>query len=171
MSISANAALLASISFFVAVAWAGASDLLTMKIRNALVLFLIGAYVTLAPFAGWTAAEIGTSAAVAGVVLVCTFACFAAGWIGGGDAKLASVIVLWLGSEYATTYLLCAGLMGGVLTLALLRFRMMMLPAFCLQVSWITRLHDKGTGVPYGVALASAALFVFPHTVWMKALT
>jgi len=58
-----------------------------------------------------------------------------------------------------------------VLTLALLRFRMMMLPAFCLQMSWIARLHDRGSGVPYGVALASAALFVFPYTTWMKAFS
>lgn len=141
-----------------------------MRIRNELILFLIIVYTVLAPIAGWALGEIGMSAAVAASVLVCAFACFSAGWIGGGDAKLASVIVLWLGSEHVTTYLVCTALFGGVLTLTLLQFRAMMLPAFCLRVPWIMRLHDKGSGVPYGVALASAAILVFPNTLWMKAL-
>ncbi|MBM6583665.1 prepilin peptidase [Microvirga sp. BT689] len=171
MTISVTAALFASVSFFVAAIWAGVTDLLTMRIRNSLVLFLLGVYAALAPLTGWTAAEIGMSVAVAAAVLGCSFACFAAGWIGGGDAKLVAVIVLWLGAEHVTSYLLGAALFGGGLTLMLLRFRMMTLPAFCLRVPWITRLHDRRSGVPYGVALAAAAVLVFPDTLWVKALS
>jgi prepilin peptidase CpaA len=170
MTVSAIAALAASASFIVAVSWAGAMDLATMKIRNSLVLILFGLYALLAPLSGWSLTEIGLSAAVAGAVLVCTFTFFAFGWIGGGDAKLAPVVALWLGADYAPAYLICSALFGGVLTLAILQFRAMLLPAFCLNIDWVTRLHDRKTGVPYGVAIAAAALFVFPSTPWSNLL-
>ena len=168
MTISVFAAHAASAGFIAAVSWAGAMDLITMKIRNGLVLLLLGLYALLAPLAGWPLTEIGLSAAVAGGVLVCTFTFFAFGWIGGGDAKLAPVVALWLGADYAPLYLICSALFGGVLTLAILQFRAMPLPAFCLSINWVTRLHDRETGVPYGMAIAAAALFVFPSTPWAK---
>jgi prepilin peptidase CpaA len=34
----------------------------------------------------------------------------------------------------------------------------------------VQRLHATGGGVPYGIALAAAALIVYPHTPWMQAL-
>ena len=38
-----------------------------------------------------------------------------------------------------------------------------------IRQPWIQRLHDKGAGVPYGIALAAAALLVYPQTQWMPA--
>nr|WP_052002747.1 prepilin peptidase [Microvirga sp. BSC39] len=163
---SAIAAQAASAGFIAAVSWAGAMDLVTMKIRNSLVLILLGLFALLAPLAGWSITEIGLSAAVASAMLVGTFTLFAFGWIGGGDAKLAPVVALWLGADNASLYLIYSAIFGGVLTLALLQFRVMLLPAFCLNISWVARLHDRKTGVPYGVAIASAALFVYPSSHW-----
>jgi prepilin peptidase CpaA len=34
----------------------------------------------------------------------------------------------------------------------------------------VQRLHDKKGGVPYGIALAAAALLVYPDTLWMQAV-
>jgi prepilin peptidase CpaA len=31
-------------------------------------------------------------------------------------------------------------------------------------------LHRHDSGIPYGLALASGALLVYPHTVWFAAL-
>ena len=107
---------------------------------------------------------------VAAGVLIGMFVMFGLGWIGGGDAKLAAVIALWLGADHALAYVLYTALFGGILTIALLQFRLMVLPAQCLTVPWIMRLHAPETGVPYGVAIAIAALFIFPATHWMKAL-
>ena len=67
-------------------------------------------------------------------------------------------------------YLLYASLLGGALTLALLNFRMIVLPPALEQWSWLARLHRKEEGIPYGIALAVAALLVYPQTVWMKML-
>ena len=41
---------------------------------------------------------------------------------------------------------------------------------FMARQEWIARLHEKGAGVPYGVALAAAALFVYPQTGWMSSI-
>ncbi|WP_237050501.1 A24 family peptidase [Microvirga ossetica] len=142
-----------------------------MKIRNGLVLFLLASYVVFAPLSstGWV--DIGWSTIIAAGVLIGMFVMFGFGWIGGGDAKLAAVIVLWLGADHALAYVLYTALFGGILTIALLQFRLLVLPAQCLTVPWIMRLHAPETGVPYGVAIASAALFIFPATHWMKVLT
>jgi prepilin peptidase CpaA len=171
MTISAVAALTASLCFAATTVWAGLMDLATMKIRNELVLFLLAIYAALAPLAGFGAVEIGLSAAAALSVLIGMFVFFGLGWIGGGDAKLAAVVVLWLGADQALTYVVYMALFGGVLTLALLQFRSIPLPASCRRIPWIAQLHAHGTGVPYGVAIASAALFIFPNTPWMAVLS
>jgi prepilin peptidase CpaA len=171
VTISAIAALTASLCFFATTIWAGLMDLATLKIRNELVLFLLGIYAALAPLAGFEAVQIGLSAAVALSVLIGMFIFFALGWIGGGDAKLSAVVALWLGAEHALPYLVYMALFGGLLTLALLRFRAISLPDAVRRVPWIAQLHSRESGVPYGVAIASAALFVFPQTSWMKVLS
>ena len=105
--------------------------------------------------------------AAAALVLTIAFTCFAFGWIGGGDAKLAAATALWFGFDYLLDYLLYASLFGGVLTLLLIQFRLLPLPAVMARQKWILRLHEKDGGVPYGIALAAAALAVYPHTGWM----
>ncbi|MGO4387004.1 prepilin peptidase [Microvirga sp. 2YAF29] len=171
MTISAIAALTASLCFAAAIVWAGLMDLATLKIRNELVLFLVGIYAALAPLAGLGAVQIGMSAAVALSVLVGMFIFFALGWIGGGDAKLSAVVALWLGAEHALPYIVYTALFGGLLTLALLQFRAISLPDSVRRVPWIAQLHSRNSGVPYGAAIASAALFTFPHTPWVKVLS
>ena len=91
------------------------------------------------------------------------------GWIGGGDAKLAAATALWFGFDYLLDYLVYASLFGGVLTLLLIQFRRLPLPAPLARQPWILRLHETGGGVPYGIALAAAALVVYPKTGWMPA--
>jgi prepilin peptidase CpaA len=54
-----------------------------------------------------------------------------------------------------------------VLTLALLEFRKVSLPARLAGQDWVQRLHTPNGGIPYGIALAAAALLVYPSTVWM----
>jgi prepilin peptidase CpaA len=106
--------------------------------------------------------------AAAAVVLVVAFIFFAQGWIGGGDAKLAAATALWFGFDYLLVYLVYAALFGGVLTMLLVQFRKLPLPHVLARQPWIQRLHEKGGGVPYGIALAAAALAVYPKTGWMS---
>jgi prepilin peptidase CpaA len=158
---------IAFIVFPVGMAFGAASDLLTMTIPNRLTLALAAAFLVLAPFAGMDLATFGYHIAAAALVLAVAFTCFAFGWIGGGDAKLAAVIALWIGWSNALDFLLLASLLGGVLTLLVLSYRSAVLPAFIVRQPWLARLHDRRVGVPYGIALAAAALAVYPNTIWM----
>jgi prepilin peptidase CpaA len=151
-------------------AFAASSDLLTMTISNRVSLILIASFFALALANGMGAADILSHAGAAGIVLVVGFGCFVRGWIGGGDAKLAAATALWLGFDYLVTYLIYASLFGGVLTVALLQFRMWPLPRLLAGQEWAQRLHSKDAGVPYGIALAAAALAIYPDTPWMTAI-
>ncbi|UJQ93165.1 A24 family peptidase [Mariluticola halotolerans] len=145
-------------------AYAACSDLLTMRISNKVSLLLIVGFFIMALLAGLTWPDIGMHAGVAAITLVVAFSFFAFGWIGGGDAKLAAATVLWIGPEHAMVYLVFAALYGGGLTLLFLFGRNYSLPAGLLRVGWLVRLHDKSEGVPYGIALAAAAMMVYPET-------
>lgn len=169
MTISAIAAAVAFLLFVFAMLYAAVSDLTTFRIRNNIVLTLLLAYLALAPIVGFTSHEIWRSFAVAGIVLICTFALFAAGWIGGGDAKLAAVAALWLGADHTLAYLLLMALVGGVFAIGVALWGMWPLPERLARRAWITRLHARGQGakLPYGVAITLAALCVLPSTPWM----
>jgi prepilin peptidase CpaA len=149
-------------------AFAASSDLLTMTIANRVSLILIGGFILLAAMSGMSVAAMASHAGAAGAVLIAGFVCFACGWIGGGDAKLAAVTALWLGLGHLADYLVYASLLGGALTVLLIQFRAMPLPAVFVGREWAERLHRLDGGIPYGVALAAAALLVYPHTEWMR---
>jgi len=149
-------------------AFAASSDLLTMTISNRISLTLAAGFLGLALATGMSAATIGMHLGAGAVVLVMAFACYARGWIGGGDAKLAAATALWFGFDQLFNYLLCASLFGGVLTLAIIRFRELPLPDSLAKSEWIARLHQVDMGVPYGIALALAALVIYPSTAWMN---
>jgi prepilin peptidase CpaA len=151
-------------------AFAALSDLFTMTIANRVSLILVGGFALLAVLGGMSAADILAHVGAAACVLVATFALFAFGWIGGGDAKLAAAAVLWLGFAHLADYLLYALLLGGALTVLLVQFRALPLPRMLVGREWAERLHRRGGGVPYGIALAVAALLVYPQTEWMTAV-
>jgi prepilin peptidase CpaA len=148
-------------------AFAASSDLLTMTISNRLSMVLAGGFLLLALFTGMSLTAFGLHLAAGALVLTVCFGFFAAGWIGGGDAKLAAATALWFGFDYLLVYLIYASLFGGVLTFLLIQFRRLPLPASLAGQAWIQRLHESGGAVPYGIALAAAALIVYPKTGWM----
>lgn len=150
--------------FPILMAFAACSDLLTMRISNRLVALVVVGFVVLALFAGLSPAAIGMHVAAGTLVLAVTFALFALGWIGGGDAKLTAAIALWMGFELLLPFLLYASVFGGLLTLFLLVGRRYALPGPLLKAGWLVRLHHPKTGVPYGIALALAAMLVYPQT-------
>jgi prepilin peptidase CpaA len=149
-------------------AFAASSDLLTMTISNRIALILVAGFFALSYFSGMSMNDVLSHVGAALAVLSVTFLFFARGWIGGGDAKLAAATALWLGFDHLTEYLLYASMIGGLLTLVIIRFRLMPLPAALAGQEWARRLHRLDGGVPYGIALATAALLVYPDTGWMK---
>jgi prepilin peptidase CpaA len=154
--------------FPLALAYAALSDLLTLTIPNALVLGIIAAFVVLAPMVGMSWQDFGTHFAAGAAVLILGFACFAFGWIGGGDAKLAASIALFLGAGETLGFVAMASVFGGILTIALLGFRTVPVPDMIIRQPWVQRLHSANTGVPYGIALAAAAAVIYPQSVWVQ---
>ncbi|WP_295849192.1 prepilin peptidase [Tardiphaga sp.] len=151
-------------------AFAAASDLFTMTISNRVSLLLIAGFAVLALFSGMGLHDFMTHAGAGLAVLTVAFACFAFGWVGGGDAKVAAAAGLWFGFGHLLDYLIYASLFGGALTLLLLQFRQWPLPYALVGQTWLLRLHHKETGIPYGIALALGALVVYPETDWIKAV-
>ncbi|MGV8855930.1 MAG: A24 family peptidase [Devosia sp.] len=142
-------------------ALAASSDLLTMKISNRLVLLLVAAFFLVALLVQLPLPVLGMQLLCAMLVLAVGFTFFAMGWIGGGDAKLAAAIALWLGFDMATPFLVYASLLGGVLTLSVLGLRNLPLMPVLTRFGWLERLYDPKSGVPYGVALAIAGLLTY----------
>jgi prepilin peptidase CpaA len=151
-------------------AFAAASDLFTMTIPNRLTLVLIAGFLAMALLSGMGLYEILSHVGAGATVLVVAFACFAFGWVGGGDAKVAAAAALWFGFGHLLDYLVYASLFGGALTLLLLQFRQWPLPYQLTGQAWLTKLHAKESGIPYGIALAIGALMIYPDTDWIKAV-
>lgn len=156
--------------FPAAMAYAAASDLLTMTISNKLSIALVAGFYIVALSLGLPVTTIGLHSLAGFVVLAVSFSMFAAGWIGGGDAKLVAAIALWLGFDQLFSFLILASIWGGILTFSLLAVRRYALPAYLLGQNWAERLHAPTSGVPYGIALAAAALMIYPYSAAMKAL-
>jgi len=150
-------------------AFAASSDLFTYTISNRVSIVLATAFFAMAAATGMPLNTVGMHLAAGALVLAFGFGFFTQGWIGGGDAKLAAATALWFGFPHLLDYLVYASLFGGGLTLLLLQFRKLPLPAAMARQIWIQRLHDQAGGVPYGIALAAAALAVYPKTGWMAA--
>jgi prepilin peptidase CpaA len=149
-------------------AFAASSDLITMTISNRVSIVLLAGFFALALMSGMAMTEVLSHIGAGALVLVVSFSFFARGWIGGGDAKLAAATALWLGFGYLMNYLVYASLLGGALTFLLIEFRLVPLPGLLAGQFWAQRLHRQGGDIPYGIALAGAALLIYPDTPWMK---
>jgi prepilin peptidase CpaA len=157
-------------AFPLLMAFAASSDLLTMRISNRLVLAVAATFPVVALAAQLPLDLVLMHAACALLVLAGAFALFAMGWIGGGDAKLAAATALWMGFGLVLPYLVYAALLGGALTVLLLLLRRIPLAPALARHGWVERLHDAGTGIPYGIALAAAGLVVYSQTAVFKVL-
>ena len=151
-------------------AFAAASDLFTMTISNRVSLALVAGFFVLAFAGGMAPYEMLSHVGAGALLLVVAFTCFAMGWMGGGDAKVAASVALWFGFGQLMDFLLYASLFGGALTLLVLQFRQWPLPYGLAGQAWLARLHDKESRIPYGIALALGALTVYPETHWVKAI-
>ena len=98
--------------------------MLSMTIANRVSLVLVATFAVVAPLTGMDWATYGWHFAAAGLALSVTFAMFAIGGMGGGDAKLIAASSLWMGFNFNLLgYLVISSVIGGVLTLLILMYR------------------------------------------------
>lgn len=155
----------AAIAGTLALLTAAACDLAWRLVPNALPLALASAGLMLRAAEGIPAVLAAMIVAAAGLVVLA--AAWAAGLIGGGDAKLAAAASLFVPPANAAVFVLATALAGGVLALAFLASRPLiparvrparrgaMLPARIARAeAWRIR---RGI-LPYAVAIAAGAI-------------
>lgn len=130
------------------------TDLRSRQIDN----WLTGAIALGAPLFWWAsgltlwpgvALQVGVALAVFAVLAVL----FALRAMGGGDVKLLTALALWIAPRWFVELLVMMALLGGLLTIAF--------------GAWhITRRRKDRLAIPYGVAIASAGLWVLTAHYW-----
>ena len=153
--------------FPVMVAWAAITDFMTMTIANRVSIGLAAAGLVGLALTAPSWAVVGAHLGAAGLVFALGFACFAFGWMGGGDVKFATAVALWLGWEHLLDYAVTFSVYGGLLTLLVLFSDRVLDPLPALKVGFLARFQEHRR-VPYGIALSAAALQIFPQTTWMR---
>lgn len=83
----------------------------------------------------------------AGIVFAIFCAVFAMGWMGGGDVKLIAALSLWMPLVRFVDMMIIMSIAGGVVTLVMV-------------IDGVIRKNSRAIEVPYGVAIAIAALLV-----------
>lgn len=163
---------LTALIFFPALMALSASmDLLTFTIPNRICASLALGYLVLAAPLGVPSADILLNLSCDLAILALAFVMFNLGWVGGGDAKLAAATAIWLGWSSILDYGLAVAICGGILTLVILGARTSPLPVALARFTWVVRLHDSKSGVPYGIALAAAGLMQYPTSgIWTAAV-
>lgn len=147
---------LASVWFIGGQLLAAASDAATMRIPNALILWLLGGFALTAALSQPDWSELAASAAVGLVILAGGMILFARGWMGGGDVKLLAVSSLWFGPVATPAFLILTALLGGLLTLGVVACHATGVRH--LAGRKIAALRGPVPRVPYGIAIAMAAI-------------
>jgi prepilin peptidase CpaA len=147
--------LLASLA--IALLIAAFTDLRSRQIAN----WLTGAIALGAPLFWWAEGltlwpEIAIQAGLALAAFAVLAGLFALRAMGGGDVKLLVALSLWIEPLWFLRLLVMMALLGGVLTLVF--------------GAWhITRRRTDRIAIPYGVAIASAGLWVLTAHYWPPA--
>ncbi len=143
--------------------YAAVNDMLSMTIANRIPVILAATFPIFAWFAGMDAMTIGLHLAIGVGMLFLTFALFAAGAMGGGDAKLIAATSIWFGLSLALAqYLIWSAMLGGLLTLVLVVYRATPLAPAMAHLPAFRHFGDPEKGIPYGIALAPAAILALP---------
>jgi prepilin peptidase CpaA len=146
---------------------AALEDLRRLIIPNVLIVSLCllwPFYIAAAP--SWLG--IAGSLAAAILVFLAGALAFSRGYLGGGDVKLLAAAALWAGPGQAPALLVLTGVLGGMLALFLLMppgAHIAALARAKLGPNEAATKSDATTPVPYGIAIAAAAMLVIflPH--------
>jgi len=143
----------------------GLHDLITMKIPNWISLALIAAFFPVALLVGAAPIDIAIHVGIGVAALIVGMGMFAAGWIGGGDAKLLAASCLWMGISGMAPFLVWTGITGGLFCLFLIMARQYFpMVASSVSQNWVITLMQPKGDIPYGVAIAAGALLALPES-------
>jgi len=152
MNLVLNSPVWLTIPLILVILAAATEDALRLKISNVTcALVFVGALVAMAlhglQLSYWQ------NAVVCIAILALGTPAFAAGWLGGGDVKLLAALGLWLDFQAALGLISAVFIAGGLLAIVSIGARRAGI--------WHRHLSAKESRIPYGVAIAAGALFVF----------
>ncbi len=145
-------------------AYAAISDVRGFRIPNAVSLALLGLFL---PWAAIVSPDIGFKAHLLIAVLsfAILFMFYAAGYLGAGDVKLITAIMLWAGPEAGLQFILALSIAGAIFAAFLLALgkalRAHARLATFIPSTRVIRWAERGV-CPYGIPIFTAAIFIFP---------
>jgi prepilin peptidase CpaA len=134
-------------------AWLAIADLRSRRLPTVGVALLGALFFVDAAFNRMSFADLVTHLVVALIIFLGCALLFAARMLGGGDAKLASVICLWTGVSTLLPALALISIIGTLVSLVSLATRRMN-PAKASGPARVLAMFSASRGVPYGIALA-----------------
>lgn len=143
---------------------AAGHDWRTLRIPNWISLAIIALFVVAAAMSPQKFSPLWVHPAAFVAMLAVTFFLFARGLFGGGDAKLASALALWLGLKGLVPFVMFTGIAGGVLGLLGLYIKKKKPVAQAKPESWVGQLQAGRDAIPYGIAIAIGMMGAVFHT-------
>ncbi len=150
---------------------AGAGDVMTRRIPNALIIGTVVLFFPAALVTGMPLWIMSLHVATAAVLLLLGFGLFSFGVIGGGDAKMMAAAGLWLGFPCSILFVTFSALAGGILAAAIGLWFLVTMEGG-MHSNWFDKaVAPLKPSVPYGFALAAGAILATPFSWWMRAAT
>jgi prepilin peptidase CpaA len=142
--------------FTAALAWASFTDIRDRKIRNPNVLAVLALFVPWAALGAWGGdwASVFSDVEAGALALLICVGIYAAGMVGAGDAKLFAAVSLFFGLPGLPGLAMTTAMVGGAMAAVTLAAN----PRRTLVLVTMRGKGDTGRGVPYGVAIATAAI-------------
>jgi prepilin peptidase CpaA len=139
---------------FVVLCIAGISDVRIRRIPNWTVLSLLALFVPWAALGGPDSVPSSLMAALFAFLL--SGIMYAFRLVGAGDSKLLTACALFVGWAHLLEFLVFMAIAGGLLAIAILSMQ----PALSLAFFRMREKAGLGRGIPYGVAITVAAIYV-----------
>ncbi|MEM7620364.1 MAG: prepilin peptidase [Pseudomonadota bacterium] len=150
------------VSFIFIVCYAIVSDFITLTIPNWVPLALTAGFAVYTALF-WQTIPLQQHLLFAFVALIIGFGLFALGWMGAGDVKLISSVVLWAGPLHTVPFVFYMALSGGLFAFILILLKRLAPHRSALyeKIPPLKRIikFSKRQVIPYGVAIGCSALF------------
>lgn len=148
---------------------AACTDFWSMKIPNKVSLAMAAGFFLTLPLTWQGFPVFGDHLTIGLMFFLAGFVMFALGWFGGGDAKLMAAISLWFGWGDILPFILYTTIFGAFIGLFIMLSNNL-IPIRLRTSELGMRLFQGGDDMPYGLALAAGALFVWPNSQIAMAL-
>lgn len=145
---------------FVAYGWLALTDCLRRRLPNKWVLFIVFLYFAFSYLAGVPPEQVLRHIYVAVGTLAILSLLFSFGWIGGGDVKLWTAVMLWSGPSLAMSTLLSISISGALIALVSVVCKIILQHLPGTRKSAVLGMLSIDRGVPYGVALSFGGILV-----------